>query len=86
MGGIVGCSQSPVTLSIAILISMVISLTTTPMMCAYVLKPPRRRRAGEAARRLSRASAGVRRHRNAYDRTLAGVALSRLTMLVFWAR
>ena len=56
MGGIVGrlFREFAVTLSIAILISMVISLTTTPMMCAYILKPPRRRtggrRDGEAAR------------------------------------
>jgi len=40
MGGIVGrlFREFAVTLSAAILISMVISLTTTPMMCAYVLK------------------------------------------------
>src|SRR5881394_648652 len=45
MGGIVGrlFREFAVTLSIAILISMVVSLTTTPMMCAYILKPPRRR-------------------------------------------
>ena len=44
MGGIVGrlFREFAVTLSIAIVISMVISLTTTPMMCAYILKPPRR--------------------------------------------
>ena len=52
MGGIVGrlFREFAVTLSIAILISMVISLTTTPMMCAYILKPPRREgERGEAA-------------------------------------
>jgi multidrug efflux pump len=40
MGGIVGrlFREFAVTLSTAILISMVISLTTTPMMCAYILK------------------------------------------------
>ena len=40
MGGIVGrlFREFAVTLSIAILISMVVSLTTTPMMCAYVLR------------------------------------------------
>jgi multidrug efflux pump len=45
MSGIVGrlFREFAVTLSIAILISMVVSLTTTPMMCAYILKPPRRR-------------------------------------------
>jgi multidrug efflux pump len=43
MGGIVGrlFREFAVTLSTAILVSMVISLTTTPMMCAYLLKNPR---------------------------------------------
>jgi multidrug efflux pump len=41
MGGIVGrlFREFAVTLSTAILVSMVISLTTTPMMCAHILKP-----------------------------------------------
>jgi multidrug efflux pump len=41
MGGIVGrlFREFAVTLSTAILVSMVISLTTTPTMCAYLLKP-----------------------------------------------
>ena len=40
MGGIVGrlFREFAVTLSIAIAVSMVISLTATPMMCAYMLK------------------------------------------------
>ena len=40
MGGIVGrlFREFAVTLSTAILVSMCISLTTTPMMCAYLLK------------------------------------------------
>jgi multidrug efflux pump len=40
MGGIVGrlFREFAVTLSTAILVSMVISLTTTPMMCAYLLR------------------------------------------------
>ena len=43
MGGIVGrlFREFAVTLSTAILVSMVISLTTTPMMCAYILKNPK---------------------------------------------
>jgi multidrug efflux pump len=43
MGGIVGrlFREFAVTLSTAILVSMVISLTTTPMMCAYLLKDQR---------------------------------------------
>jgi multidrug efflux pump len=41
MGGIVGrlFREFAVTLSLAILVSMVISLTTTPMMCALLLRP-----------------------------------------------
>jgi multidrug efflux pump len=40
MGGIVGrlFREFAVTLSTAILVSMIVSLTTTPMMCAYLLK------------------------------------------------
>ncbi len=40
MGGIVGrlFREFAVTLSVAILVSMVVSLTTTPMMCAHLLK------------------------------------------------
>jgi multidrug efflux pump len=41
MGGIVGrlFREFAVTLSSAIVVSMIVSLTATPMMCAYVLKP-----------------------------------------------
>jgi len=44
MGGIVGrlFREFAVTLSTAILVSMVISLTTTPMMCAYLLRNERK--------------------------------------------
>ena len=43
MGGIVGrlFREFAVTLSTAILVSLVISLTTTPMMCARLLRPTR---------------------------------------------
>jgi multidrug efflux pump len=43
MGGIVGrlFREFAVTLSVAILLSMVISLTATPMMCAHLLKQER---------------------------------------------
>jgi multidrug efflux pump len=42
MGGQVGrlFREFAVTLSVAVTISLVISLTTTPMMCAWLLKPP----------------------------------------------
>jgi multidrug efflux pump len=55
MGGIIGrlFREFAVTLSTAIIISMVISLTTTPCMCAHVLKPHKE---GERHNWLYRAS------------------------------
>lgn len=49
MGGIVGrlFREFAVTLSIAVLVSLVLSLTTTPMLCAYVLKPKKLIRHGD---------------------------------------
>jgi multidrug efflux pump len=81
MGGIVGrlFREFAVTLSLAILISMVISLTTTPMMCALVL----RSRAGQPeADRPARRSL-FDRVLGLYERTL-GWALrhSALVMLI----
>ena len=48
MGGIVGrlFREFAVTLSTAILVSMIISLTTTPMMCAYLLRNERAEKHG----------------------------------------
>jgi len=76
MGGIVGrlFREFAATLSLAILISMVISLTTTPMMCALLLRPPQH---GRPARRsfLDRAL-------GSYQRTLAwSLRHGRLVML-----
>ena len=50
MGGIVGrlFREFAVTLSTAIFVSMVISLTTTPMMCAYLLKDQHSQKHGRA--------------------------------------
>jgi multidrug efflux pump len=65
MGGIVGrlFREFTATLSLAIVISMVISLTTTPMMCALILRRPGS--SGRSPRRswLDRAT-------RAYERTL----------------
>jgi len=57
MGGIVGrlFREFAVTLSVAIGVSLVISLTTTPMMCAYLLKkndPAKRGRLYRASERV----------------------------------
>jgi multidrug efflux pump len=70
MGGIVGryFREFAVVLSIAILISMVVSLTTTPMMCAYIaIHRPERRpsRWHRASERVFQAMLGF------YARTLA---------------
>jgi multidrug efflux pump len=52
MGGIVGrlFREFAVTLSIAIMVSLVVSLTTTPMMCAYTLKRKNDSRPGRLSR------------------------------------
>ncbi len=58
MGGQVGrlFREFAVTLSAAVLISLVISLTTTPMMCAWLLKPGGDNAGGKPPGRLARAA------------------------------
>ncbi len=60
MGGIVGrlFREFAVTLSVAIVVSMVVSLTATPMMCAHLLKEHDRSRLALPHQR-SAASTGV---------------------------
>ena len=69
MGGIVGrlFREFAVTLSIAIMISLVISLTTTPMMCAFVLRRPARASTGGS---IAGASGVFDAMLGFYDRTL----------------
>jgi multidrug efflux pump len=77
MGGIVGrlFREFTATLSLAIVISMVISLTTTPMMCALILRSPDRT---HRPRRLSLLDRSVA----VYERTLAwSLEHGRLVML-----
>jgi multidrug efflux pump len=85
MGGIVGrlFREFAVTLSVAILISMVVSLTTTPMMCAYVLRRHDGRTGGIFFRLSERGFGGLQ---SLYGRSL-GVVLRHplLTILVFLA-
>jgi multidrug efflux pump len=79
MGGILGrlFREFTVTLSVAILVSLVISLTTTPMMCALLL---RTREAQEAERR-----AGIfERARRGYARTLTWALRHRRLVLVIF--
>ena len=56
MGGIVGrlFREFAVTLSTAILVSMVISLSTTPMMCAHILKNPHGEKHGRLYKAMDR--------------------------------
>ena len=72
MGGIVGrfFREFAVVMSAAILLSMLVSLTTTPMMCAALLRAPAPGRAppGAWARRAAHLGAAVQR---GYRRSLA---------------
>ena len=79
MGGILGrlFREFTVTLSIAILVSLVISLTTTPMMCALFLQTPPAREAGRRPGILERALRG-------YGHTLTwALRRRRLVLLIF---
>jgi multidrug efflux pump len=69
MGGVVGrlFREFAVTLSAAIAISMLVSLTTTPMMCATLLRPRGDERHGRLYRWSERAFDGLLR---VYDATL----------------
>jgi multidrug efflux pump len=82
MGGIVGrlFREFAVTLSVAILVSLAISLTTTPMMCSRLLKHLRPEQHGKAFNASERAFNGILR---AYERSLGWVLEhSGLTLIV----
>jgi multidrug efflux pump len=70
MGGIIGrlFREFAVTLSVAVLISMFVSLTATPMMCARLLKRESGHEDGRLARMLER---GFDRVRHRYERSLS---------------
>jgi multidrug efflux pump len=80
MGGIVGrlFREFAVTLSVAIAVSMVVSLTTTPMMCAWLLRGHKTREHGRIYRAGERAFDGVLAR---YEKTLAWVLRHRLLTL-----
>ncbi|HXE22688.1 MAG TPA: efflux RND transporter permease subunit [Rhodoferax sp.] len=88
MGGIVGrlFREFAVTLSVAILVSLLVSLTTTPMMCARLLAPhdPRQeRRHGRLYRATER---GFNALLAGYQRSLAwALRFAPLTLLVLLA-
>ena len=62
MGGMMGrlFREFAVTLSVAILVSLIVSLTTTPMMCARVLKPEHGRTHGRWYRLSEQMFEGMR--------------------------
>jgi multidrug efflux pump len=69
MGGQVGrlFREFAVTLSVAVMISLVISLTTTPMMCAWLLRPQSHKRPGLISRWLDN---GFKRVLRSYEVSL----------------
>jgi multidrug efflux pump len=71
MGGLIGAffREFAMTLTVAIMISLVISLTTTPMLCALLLRRRRSEDSGAIARALQRAFAATQAF---YGRTLLG--------------
>ncbi|MBV8357232.1 MAG: multidrug efflux RND transporter permease subunit [Deltaproteobacteria bacterium] len=78
MGGIVGrlFREFGVTLAVAILVSMVVSLTTTPMMCSKLLRPLRTDKAnsGQDGRLAGRVENRLfERLLRGYDRSLSWV-------------
>jgi multidrug efflux pump len=82
MGGIVGrlFREFAVTLSVAIAVSMVVSLTTTPMMCAHLLKHQSSEQHGWFYRTTERGFEAVV---NAYGRALTVVLrFSFITLLI----
>jgi multidrug efflux pump len=80
MGGIVGrlFREFAITLSIAVLISLVVSLTTTPMMCALFLRHREPRKQGGLFRQSERVFDGML---SFYSRTLT-VALRHSFMMI----
>jgi len=82
MSGIVGrlFREFAVTLSAAVVVSLVVSLTTTPMMCARFLRPEHGRAHGRLYRASERAFAALL---HGYERSLAWVLRhARLTLAV----
>jgi multidrug efflux pump len=88
MGGIVGrlFREFAVTLSVAILVSMVISLTTTPMMCAVLLKPEKDHSHGKLFQASERVfNAVLAWYEASLARVLLHPALTLLTLIALLA-
>ncbi len=85
MGGIVGrlFREFALTLSVAIMVSLVISLATTPMMCARLIRKRRERQPGWLRQRFGRGFESVR---DGYERSLSwALAHPGLIMLILAA-
>ena len=81
MGGQVGrlFGEFAMTLSAAVMISLVVSLTTTPMMCAWLLKSPDQQKPpGRVSRLLERGFVATQR---AYEHSLDWALASRWLVL-----
>jgi len=81
MGGILGrlLHEFAVTISIAILISGIVSLSLTPMLCSRFLRPPAAEKHGRLYLFLERFFAGML---NIYEKTLQRVLKHRLITMV----
>jgi multidrug efflux pump len=82
MGGLIGrlFHEFAMTISSAILISMVVSLTTTPMLCAHFLRPHSAKHG--ALYRVS--EGGFKRMNRGYHRTLGWVLRHQLVVGLVW--
>ena len=88
MGGIVGrlFREFAVVLSAAILVSMVVSLTTTPMMCALLLKTPPKDKDAQLSRLARWSNAVGKWVMRGYRRSLAWALRHQpVTLLIFFA-
>ena len=87
MGGIVGrlFREFAVTLSTAIVVSMAISLTTTPMMCAHLLKSEKEQKHGrmyKASERVFQWSLGLYRRSLRWVLENPGLVLTVLALII----
>jgi multidrug efflux pump len=85
MGGVVGrlFREFSVTLSVAVVVSAIVSLTLTPMMCARMLKPEAEQKHGPLARGAERMFDGlVAIYMRTLDRVLARPALTLLVAVL----
>ena len=83
MGGIVGrlFREFAVTLSVAIVISMVVSLTTTPMMCSRILRPHAEEKHGRIFQASERVFQRIMGH---YETSLTWVLRHKFLTIMTW--